>query len=139
MKSVTNKILYIIFLLVVTFLALEILLRIFHPFPVRLKGDKIVLPQNQVYNFSNNNISKLDKNITHTKNSLGFRGEEKPKNFNECLTILTVGGSTTECLFISDNHDWSFLLTGILKKILKMYGLIMRGLKDIPLTVTRFY
>ena len=45
---------------------------------------------------------KLDEKIIHTKNSLGFRGDEPPDDFNPALTVVTVGGSTTESIYISD-------------------------------------
>jgi len=129
MKSVTTKIFYIIFLLVFTFFTAEILLRIFHPFPVRLKGNKIVLPQNQVYNINNVNSAKLDKNIVHRKNSLGFRGEEKPEGFSNYLSIVTVGGSTTECFYINEGKDWTHLLGDKLKNKFKPLWINNAGLE----------
>jgi lysophospholipase L1-like esterase len=113
--SSLRTLIYIIFLLVFTFFAAEILLRVFHPFPVRLKGDKIVLPQNQVYVVKNTNTLKMDEKIIHTKNSLGFRGDEKPEGFKNYISMLTVGGSTTECFYINDGKDWPHLVGENLK------------------------
>jgi len=94
----------------------EIFLRIFDPLPFRVKGDKIMLPVHQEYRFSNTAFSKLDSIIVHSKNSLGFRGPEKPQNFDDALTFIAVGGSTTECQILSDGHDWVNLLGNHLKK-----------------------
>ncbi len=102
--------------LVVAFLVLEGFLRIYNPFPIRLKGDKIVLPINQRYDIKNDKIAKLDKEIIHTKNSLGFRGPEMPADYADRLSVITIGGSTTECYYLSDNSTWPYLLGEELKK-----------------------
>lgn len=94
----------------VAFVTLEVGLRIFHPFELRVKGNKIVLPTNKKYVYRNNEIGTLDKTIIHTKNSLGFRGVEPPINMGQYLTIITVGGSTTECVLLSDGETWSDVL-----------------------------
>jgi len=57
--------------------------------------------------FHNDRASKLDPVTHHTKNSLGFRGPEPPKDFAGRLTLVTIGGSTTECLFLSDGKTWT--------------------------------
>ncbi|MBI5184572.1 MAG: SGNH/GDSL hydrolase family protein [Nitrospinae bacterium] len=54
--------------------------------------------------------TKIDKQIIHKKNMLGFRGENPPKNFEEKLTLITVGGSTTECFYLSDGKTWTDVL-----------------------------
>jgi lysophospholipase L1-like esterase len=88
-------------------LALEVGLRIHNPFPFRIRGDHIVLPAHQSYTISHAGAIKLDP-VTHvTKNSLGFRGPEPPRDWDRWLTILTIGGSTTECLFLSDGKTWT--------------------------------
>lgn len=97
-------------------LILEGFLRIYSPFPIRIKGDKISLPTNVSYIIQNTKIPKLDSEIKHTKNSLGFRGEEIPRDFEKYLSIIAVGGSTTECYYLSDNKTWPYLLGENLKK-----------------------
>src|SRR5437867_1318204 len=89
------------------FVTLEIALRIYNPFPFRIRGDRIVLPVNQRYAFSHAGATKLDPVNHVTKNSLGFRGPEPPRDWSGSFTILTVGGSTTECLFLSDGKTWT--------------------------------
>ena len=93
--------------LVIALVALEALLRIYNPIPFRLKGDKIVLPVNQIYKFENVGATKLDRFVVHRKNSLGFRGPEPPRDFDSKLTVVAIGGSTTECLFLSDGKTWT--------------------------------
>jgi lysophospholipase L1-like esterase len=85
----------------------EALLHIYNPLPFRVRGNRIVLPVLQRYTFHNDGASKLDPVTHHTKNSLGFRGPEPPKDFAKRLTVLTIGGSTTECLFLSDGKTWT--------------------------------
>lgn len=106
---------YVLFLIVFTLAAAEIILRFYNPWASRVRGDKIILPVNKIYNISGGENPKLDKKIFHTKNSLGFRGDEKPANFDDYLSIITVGGSTTECFLLSDDKTWSFDLEQRLK------------------------
>jgi lysophospholipase L1-like esterase len=97
--------------IVSSLIALEVGLRIRNPFPFRVRGDHIVLPSHQSYTISHPGAIKLDA-VTHvTKNSLGFRGPEPPRDWAERLTVLTIGGSTTECLFLSDGRTWTDQLT----------------------------
>ena len=48
--------------------------------------------------------------IFHNKNSIGFRGKEPPGNFENYLTIVSVGGSTAECALLSDDKTWTYVL-----------------------------
>lgn len=91
-------------------LVLELFLQFFNPIPLSVKNDTIVLPAKRVYIFENMHIPSLDDKITHTKNSLGFRGADLPDKMENHLSIITVGGSTTECRFLSDGLDWTSLL-----------------------------
>jgi|KBSSwiStaDraftv2_1062776.scaffolds.fasta_scaffold127390_1 hypothetical protein len=106
--SRASRVLKRVALVMVSFLlALEIGLRIRNPFPFRVRGDHIVLPAHQSYTISHPGAIKLDP-VTHvTKNSLGFRGPEPPRDWSRRFTLLTIGGSTTECLFLSDGKTWT--------------------------------
>lgn len=104
------KLLYLLFLFVAVFAGLEIVLRIYHPFPTRLRMDKIVLPRDQHIVIRNNYVPVLDPVIHVSKNSLGFRGPERPSDTTNLVSLITVGGSTTECDVISDSTTWPFLL-----------------------------
>jgi lysophospholipase L1-like esterase len=105
-----RKLLRVLYLFVVVFIFLELGLRFYNPLHFRVRGNKILLPVSQQQIIKNNINPKLDPVIINTRNALGFRGPEKPANWDECLTIVTVGGSNTECHFLSDNKTWPWLL-----------------------------
>lgn len=88
-------------------LLLEVLLQIHNPFLARIKGNRIVLLTNKQVHIRNYTIPSLDKEITMTRNSLGFRGPEPPADFANYLTLFTVGGSTTQCFYLSDDRTWT--------------------------------
>jgi lysophospholipase L1-like esterase len=109
--SVKKRILYACFLIIFTCLAAEILLRIYNPFATSVTGDRITLHTNTEVLIKNDiGNNGLDKETLLKRNSLGFRGAEPPENFREYLTIVTVGGSTTECLFVPEEKTWPGLL-----------------------------
>lgn len=86
---------------------LELLLRIWTPPEIRMRGNQILLKKNQVtennYDFSSD---KIKNNIIVRRNSLGFRGAEPPVNFSQRVSLVAVGGSTTECVFITEGKTW---------------------------------
>jgi hypothetical protein len=94
----------------------EIILRIYNPFPFFIKEGRLILPANQKKVFTNTWIKKLDRKIYYSRNSLGFRGPELPDSISKLISILTIGGSTTECRFLSDSCTWPFILYQSLKK-----------------------
>ena len=102
--------------LFISFALLELFLRLYNPFSFRIKAGEIVLPINQQYVIENNTLKQLDRIIVHTKNSLGFRGENPPDEFKNYLSLITVGGSTTECYYLSDDKTWPHLVGQKLKK-----------------------
>jgi len=90
---------------------LEVLLRVYNPLEIRFRPDRIVLPVNKRYIFNNaDKFTKLPPTTQHRKNSLGFRGAPPPRDFQDYLTIITIGGSTTECFYLSDGRPWPDLL-----------------------------
>lgn len=97
---------YYIYLLFAVLLLMEIGLRIYNPFHLRLKGDRILLPINQRTLIVNRINPKLDSLIVNTRNSLGFRGPEPSADRAGDLSIITIGGSTTECHFLNDDRTW---------------------------------
>src|SRR5579863_3769971 len=125
-----RRVVYGLYLFVVVFVLLEVALRIYNPFHFRLKGDRILLPINEREIIVNRINPKLDPVIINTRNSLGFRGPEAPKDWTRGgkegggparvgqegegptreLTVITIGGSTTECHFLSDSLTWPYLL-----------------------------
>lgn len=99
---------------------LEIALRFYNPLELRFKPDRIVLPVNKRYVIDNTGkFTKLDRTTIHTKNGLGFRGAPPPKDFGAYLSLITVGGSTTECLYLSDGQTWTDILGRDLSKNFK--------------------
>ncbi len=94
---------------------LEVGLRVVNPFPFRVKGQKIFLRANQKEVYHNTATAKLDSLIVHTKNQLGFRGENPPDSLQEVLSVIAVGGSTTECYFSTDGKDWPSMVFEELK------------------------
>ena len=93
---------------------LEVLLRIYNPFQSRIKGNRIVLVTNKQYHIRNNIIPSLEPVVTVTRNSLGFRGPDPPANLADDLSIVTIGGSTTKCFFLSDDKTWTARLADLL-------------------------
>ncbi len=88
-------------------LLLELLLQIHNPFLARIKGNRIVLLTKKKFHIRNYTIPSLDREITMTRNSIGFRGAEPPADFARYLSMFTVGGSTTQCFYLSDDKTWT--------------------------------
>jgi lysophospholipase L1-like esterase len=107
---------YFLFLVIFTLVAAEILLRIYNPFPTSVTGDKITLHSNTRRILENIKGHQLDGRVTILKNSLAFRGPEPPIDFQDYLTLFTVGGSTTECIIINEEKTWPALLSKELSK-----------------------
>lgn len=108
--SLGSNLLALLFGIFVSLLLAEIVLRIFHPIPYRIKHGKIVLPANQKIVHKNTSSSKLEPVIYYSRNSLGLRGDEMPKDPQHWLKFITIGGSTTECSYNSDSVTWPELL-----------------------------
>jgi lysophospholipase L1-like esterase len=100
----------------IAFALLEIGLRLYNPIGARVRGSEIVLPVKHTYRFDNGTrATKIDRVTVHTRNTLGFRGPDPPRDFESRLTLLTVGGSTTESLFLSDGRTWTDVLARTLE------------------------
>jgi lysophospholipase L1-like esterase len=112
MSNILKNFLLLLAGIILALIVLEIALRLFPPFEMRFKPDRIVLPVNKRYIFDNTEKfpTKLAKTTHHTKNSLGFRGAPLPANLADYLSIITIGGSTTECFYLSDGQTWPDLL-----------------------------
>ena len=120
MKKFIKNIFALFFGLIISLVLAEIVLRIYNPLPSRFRGDKIQLKTNlKKKTVIEPRIAGLDSVVSYSVNSLGFRGEEKPENFKNVFSIITVGGSTTECSLLSDEKTWPFLLGNKLKSVQK--------------------
>ena len=80
--------------------------RLFNPLGTRLFGDRIVLPRNQHQVLHNTKNRRRPETIVYSRNSLGLRGPEPPASFATALTVIAVGGSTTESRYQSDGDTW---------------------------------
>jgi lysophospholipase L1-like esterase len=96
--------------LLIALLLLEIVLQVFNPLGQRLRADLVVLPTNTRVVLAQTENPKLEREIVVTRNSLGFRGPDPGVDYERRLTIFAVGGSTTECRFLSDGKDWPAVL-----------------------------
>lgn len=113
-----KKTITILISILVSFLLCEIVLRIYNPFQSRVRGNEIILKSNYKKNVVvDPPINGLDKQFTYTTNSIGFRGPEPPKDeeWDAKKTIITIGGSTTECSLLADDSTWSAHLFNNLK------------------------
>ena len=52
----------------------------------------------------------------HSTNEWGLRGDPVPGNWETTSTILTIGGSTTRCLYLDNRKTWPYLLQKHLKE-----------------------
>jgi len=87
-------------------LLLEALLRAFNPLPSVVRGDQISLPVGLQYRRQNAPDPRLDPITIYTRNSLGFRGPEPPADLRSRVSIIAVGGSTTEDGMLTDGKSW---------------------------------
>ena len=106
LKNLSKNISLVFISLIVALGICEVTLRFYNPFGFRIKGDNIVLPVNKTEILHHDKCTKIDALVVHHNNSLGFKGPEPPKDFANWLTIVTVGGSTTECLEIAEDKTW---------------------------------
>jgi lysophospholipase L1-like esterase len=92
------------------FALLEIALRIHNPIYVPLRADQIELPVNRVFTMRNPNNKKVDELLVNSYNGIGLRGPNYPPKPEEFVKIITVGGSTTACVTLTDGRTWPDLL-----------------------------
>ena len=116
MNEVRKNALALFIGIVLSFIICETILVVFHPFNYRVKANEIILPANQSFTMTNDYLPKLDSIIIHTRNSIGLRGEEPPERLEKHLSLITIGGSTTECYFLSDDNTWTAVLGKMLNK-----------------------
>jgi len=94
-------------------LLLEAGLRIFDPFGFRSHGSTLVLPRSKRYHIPAGR-TPWGGGVQHSKNELGFRGESFPEAPAARLKVIALGGSTTECFYLSDGEDWPSLTAELL-------------------------
>ena len=94
----------------------EMFVRCYPPLEMRFLGGRLRLPFNRRIEITNEKFPSLDPVILHSTNSLGFRGPEPPADFGNHLSIVTVGGSTTECYYLDDRRTWPARLAEMLDR-----------------------
>ena len=112
----------------VALILMEIVLRIYNPFEFTIKGNRIILSKNKRTEITNPHTDKLDSIIRKSTNSLGFRGEERPEQIQEYLSIFALGGSTTQCAYQSDGKTWPDVLGVKLRRHFNMLWINNAGL-----------
>jgi len=87
--------------------AFELVLRIYNPIGLPVRGTQIVLPINKRLIFDNPvEPSKLDREIRLSYNAIGYRGPDPAPDPAATFEIFAVGGSTTHSARQSDGIDW---------------------------------
>jgi hypothetical protein len=89
---------------------LELLLTVHNPLGTRIKGRRIVLETNRTYTFQSRSMRGLDPEVTVHRNSVGFRGPDPPPDLERFLSLVTIGGSTTQCMYLSEDETWPSLI-----------------------------
>lgn len=127
-KTWRNRLLALAFGCVLALIVLEMMLRWLDPLAVRINGGRLSLPTNQTEIIENQSIEKVDAEISVTRNSLGFRGPDPPAQFDSRLSMIVVGGSTSECIYLSDGKTWPDQLAEKLEKNFNLLWLNNAGL-----------
>lgn len=60
----------------------------------------------------------------HTSNRWGLRGDEPPADWESYYTIITIGGSTTQCFYLDDHKTWPYQLQ---EKLRQTFGRVWVG------------
>jgi lysophospholipase L1-like esterase len=110
MRNFFKKTVVLLLAIFLMLIVVEIFLKFFQPFDFRLRNQKIHLSTNRAWTLLLPESDGLDAKSLVFKNSLGFRGTDPPDNFDQHLTMITVGGSTTESVAISEGNTWPDLL-----------------------------
>ncbi|MBC7425054.1 MAG: hypothetical protein H7321_00860 [Bacteroidia bacterium] len=106
-KKKINKIIIWLLVPVLLLVATEIILQACFPLTV---SKPVALSPHKTYKFINTD-SRLDKNVIHTRNFYGLRGDEPDTSL---IAIVAVGGAGTECRFINDGKDWPSRLSALI-------------------------
>ena len=123
-----SKALLLLFGTVVALFLLELSLRLYNPVQARIKGNRIVLTTNKTYHINNDIVTGLDPQIIVSRNSIGFRGPNPPADVQNHFSLVTIGGSTTQCFFLSDGQTWTAQLGKNLEQSFKSVWVNNAGL-----------
>lgn len=95
-------------------LIFEIALRIFTP-PLIFHPNLPLIPYQKMK--IKVDLPGVSDTIYHTTNKWGMRGDPIPKDWGERITIITIGGSTTQCYYLSDDKTWPAQLQTLLRQM----------------------
>jgi hypothetical protein len=56
------------------------------------------------------NLPGISGPVVHSANRWGMRGEDPPAAWDSAFTIITVGGSTTQCFYLDDTRTWPHVM-----------------------------
>ncbi|MCK4667550.1 SGNH/GDSL hydrolase family protein [Candidatus Dependentiae bacterium] len=101
------KISLIIIFVLLFLICSEFILRKFSPLPIF--SPYLDYPPYKIISFKSN-LNGITSPTTFSTNKWGFRGIDPPKDWDNYHTIITIGGSTTQCLFLDDSKAWPFIL-----------------------------
>jgi lysophospholipase L1-like esterase len=116
LKKFTFGAMTALFLIITLLIISELFLKYFDPLKVQIDPERVYeyrRNKDQSYSFllkhPGINREKVDPYIKVTRNSMGLRGSE-PKDDGSEFKIVAMGGSTTECIVLSDGQTWTDLL-----------------------------
>ncbi|BBM85474.1 SGNH/GDSL hydrolase family protein [Candidatus Uabimicrobium amorphum] len=118
LKKHAIKFLVVTYMTLVCLILLEISLRVFFGNSPLLRYHSIALhnPNLSMQALVTKKINGVDDVVKFTTNSLHLRSPEI-RNFSDVdISILCIGGSTTECLPVTDSKTWTALLQKELSK-----------------------
>ena len=115
-KKLIRRLFLICLGLFISTLIAELALRVYNPIRAPARANGIILPAFKSFVAQGRNDPKMSESIRIDYNSMGLRGPEQPDNYAELTSILTVGGSTTECVGLTDGRTWPDHVRRILKK-----------------------
>jgi len=95
-----------------TLVVLELVARVVLPPP---KFDPLLPLYPFTRHIYNVNLPGVAPVIHHSTNEWGFRGDAPPRDWDNTYTIVTVGGSTTQCFYLDDTKTWPALLQADLR------------------------
>ncbi|MEI6667403.1 MAG: SGNH/GDSL hydrolase family protein [Acidobacteriota bacterium] len=106
----------------------ELILRIHNPLTSTVVGGRVTLRTNITTQVRLPPYPGLDPLVTVHRNALGFRGADPPARLDATLSVIAVGGSTTESAHITEGLTWPDQLAARLSASFRPFWLNNAGL-----------